>query len=321
MRLVAEIGAPLPDEAIRYAEALKGIAAVKWQMYRPESLVTRDAPTYGHHSLAEPITQWDAFKGAPRYTEWEPVVEACRSLGVEWFASVFDHDAIDWCEAHDATRYKIASADITYDLLLKHVGETKKPVILSTGASTLDEVARAMEWIGHDDITLMACTLQYPAPYLEANLWRMDALRDRFGGEVGYSDHTREVGTVVHAWVWGADLVEKHVTLTPKAGGDHNFAVTPDELAQAMRWWATNKQFKRDSRCYGVPGEFGPTRGERKARQSARRGIYLARNVAEGEHIGLEDLAFLRPCVGREPWEWPEVIGPASRDYRAGDAV
>ncbi len=233
MKIIAEIGPAngSVDYAIAAAEAASraGAWAVKGQMYRRETLTSRTAATYAQGLTRVPATQWEDFADTIPYKDWRHVKDACDGLGIVFFASVFDFDAVDACEAIGVGHYKIASGDITYQQLLLEVGATGKQVFVSTGAATIDEYRRAAEWIGHDRVIPFVCTLAYPTTYNEAHLDRIRYWSST-GQQVGWSDHTPGIAALIVAREMGAVVAEKHFTITPLAGGDHDFAVTPKEL-------------------------------------------------------------------------------------------
>lgn len=295
--IVAEIGSCNGDMA--YAEAVinhcaqVGIPIVKGQLFQPSKLVTMTARGYGAKFLHEPDTQWEAFDNRFRYPVWDTIQKMCESLGIQFAGSVFDTDALQYTDGW--AFIKIASADITHHALLDAVGKVARArgqrVVLSTGASTRDEIAAALTTLAHRDIVLLACTLSYPCPEDEAHVARMGSLR-QFGYPVGYSDHTIGRAAANAAFQDGAVMVEKHVTITPGAGGDHNFGATPKQLASIIETPEPVPTI-----VWGSP-ELAPHPIEEAARYGARRSWHAVEPIAVGDAFTPDNVAFTRPADG-----------------------
>ena len=333
MELVLEIGPANGDLEYAYdvVSAAKSVGAdwVKGQIYDRELLTTKLARTYAHDGVHNAETQWEDFENQLIYDEWEKVKVRCDELGIGFFASVFDLGAVDFCESIGVERYKIASGDITYQQLIQKVAATGKYVIMSTGASTEEECMRAWLWatqalpvekgdgyeLKNPAPMFLACSLSYPCKPEDANLLRMDTLKGFTGMDVGYSDHTFGVGALHRAHHLGAVLVEKHFTITPGAGGDHDFAVTPEQL-RGMDGWS------KGSEIYDGSPVLEPSLAEMKARTGARRSIFTSRDLVEGNPLRIEDITFLRPGGGLEPWEADDILSrPLKQDVTTGTAL
>ena len=307
-RLIAEIGSCNGDlqyalDAVdAFAEA--GVWAVKGQLYTADSLVTQDAKTYGV-GLHEPATQYEAFSNTLTRNEWDDVGARCIEKDVHFFGSVFDSEAVEQGLWQGWDYVKIASADITHHALLEEVAEHDWHVILSTGAATVAEIARATNLFKHR-LTVMACTLAYPCPLAEAHVDRIDTLKEMYPRDsVGYSDHTRGIAAADYAFRVGADFVEKHVTLTPGMGGDHDFAVTPDQVKTLVDG-DVYRSIVGDSLVAGDPGLY-PRDCEQAARGLARRSPYMTADVSAGEVVDEQNTQMLRPAVGVSGFELPAV--------------
>jgi N-acetylneuraminate synthase len=167
--------------------------------------------------------------------DYEAIDEFCDSLGVGWTASCWDEGAVDVIEAFNPPFYKIASASLTDDALLRHHRETGRPVVLSTGMSTLAEIDHAVEILDTDKLVLLHCTSTYPSSADELNLRAIQSLSDRYGVPVGYSGHEQELSTTVAAVALGACVIERHVTLDRGMwGSDQPASLQPDELARLV---------------------------------------------------------------------------------------
>ncbi len=320
MELVLEIGPANGDLSYAFdvcaAAKESGADWVKAQIYDRDLLTTKTARTYAHDGVHTAETQYEDFEKQLSYDEWEKVKVYCDEIDIGFFASVFDVGAVHFCESLGIERYKIASGDITYKQLIQAVAATGKDIIMSTGASTKEEVARAVGWIPPfypAVVVLLACALSYPTKPEDANLNRMASLKIIWP-EVGYSDHTFGIGALHRAHHLGAVLVEKHFTITPGAGGDHDFAVTPQQL-RGMGAWA------QGSSIYDGSFVLEASAAERKARMGARRSIFARRDIPARE-LQENDITFLRPGGGLEPWQADEFTGLKLRDgVKAGTAL
>lgn len=301
-RLVAEIGSCGGDMA--YAEKIinrcaeAGVWVVKGQLYQPDTLVTRTAASYGHTHLDEPATQWEAFTDRFTYPQWDVVAEMCRNIGVGFAGSVFDVDALRYTDGWEFI--KIASADITYETLIRGAAAKAKSdgtyLVMSTGGATLPEIAQAVGWVGDCPLILLACTLEYPTQAEDANVNRMSTL-SQFGCKVGYSDHTVSIYAADYAFRHGAVLVEKHVTVTPGAGGDHNFAATPEQLVNLIEGRNIHTSQRFDA-LLGGTSQLGTLPGEAAAVAGARRSWHATKPIRVGEAFTPNNVAFIRPTGG-----------------------
>lgn len=316
-RVIAEIGSCDGDLALAVDTAQAALESGAWmvkgQMYQASTLVTRNAPTYGHDSIVEKATQWEAFSDALSYDDWRTVAATTNR---RFFASVFDTEA---CRHYPYDYIKIASADITYQGLIEAAALTGKPLIVSTGAATRTEINRMLSWIPGVPVTLMVCTLSYPCAPKDAHVNRVVALRDN-GVDVGYSDHTRGTAAAHLAFELGASMVEKHFTIRPGTGGDHDFAIGPDQLREIVE----QKDAVSDAvaAVYGGGTDFGPRPSEMPARQYARRSLHARTDIAAGAALTRDLIDVLRPADGIEPWLVDDLMGVrTTRAILAGEAI
>jgi len=166
-------------------------------------------------------------------------------------------------------------------------------------------------------VTVLACTLSYPCGSEDANLLRMLSLRRLTDGPVGYSDHTFGVGAMIRAYELGAEMVEKHFTITPGEGGDHDFAVTPDQM---QSYWLYKE--RPSAEVYDGVSQLGPVASELQAREGARRSLHAGRDLTQGNMLRSNDVMMLRPGTGLEPWQLDEYLGrPLKRDVPAGQVL
>jgi sialic acid synthase SpsE len=324
--VVAEAGANHNNSIDRAIEMSQRAAAarawaIKFQMYKADSLTVPASPKYWSDEFGT-TSQHEAFKLSDKldYLDFAPVADACRDLGIVFFATPFDEQAVDALEQLRAPIYKVASGDITHRPLLELIAETGKPVLLSTGAATEDEIEAAVGWLGGDPtrVVLLVCTLTYPTPDADGNFARIPAFRQRFAPYlIGMSDHT--LGTA-GGWMTaalGGVCIEKHYTLDKALPDvpDHAMSVDPDELADLV------VACERGAQLRGDPW-IGVRESELPAREGARRSVVLLRDVPEGTVLTPGDLGFKRPGGGLPPSAVDQVVGRrTARALARGHAI
>lgn len=226
----------IAKKLIDVAEA-SGCNAVKFQKRTPELCVPmaqrtqmRDTP-WGYITYME-YREKTEFGQA----EYEEIDRHCREVGIAWFASCWDEPSVDFMQRFNIPCYKIASATLTDDNLLKHTRATGKPIVLSTGMSTLAEIDHAVEILGTKDLILLHAVSTYPAHYNELNLRAIQTLRDRYKVPVGYSGHETGIASTVAAVALEACAVERHITLDRAMwGSDHAASLEPSGLTRLVR--------------------------------------------------------------------------------------
>ena len=216
------------------AAAEAGVDAVKFQTFKADTLVSRDAPKadYQKQTTDAAESQYQMLKKLELSEESHRELKAlCAQLGVAFLSTPFDITDIPFLSALDMPFFKVPSGAITDLPYLRAINEQKKPVLLSTGMATEDEVAAALKLLPDCEVTLLHCTTEYPCPYDDVNLKAMQALKARFGLPVGYSDHTQGIEVSVAAAALGASVIEKHFTLDrTMEGPDHKASLEPGEL-------------------------------------------------------------------------------------------
>ena len=234
----------------------------------------------------------------------------CEEIGIEYLSTPFDLDSIDFLASLELPVYKIPSGEITNLPYLERIAALKKPVILSTGMSTLAEIEDAMSVLedgGVEDITLLHCNTEYPTPFADANLRAMQDLASHFGCAVGYSDHTLGWEADIAAVALGACVIEKHFTLDKTLEGpDHKASLDPAELAAMVRAVRNTEQALGDGRKH-------VTSSEAKNKAIARKSIVARRAIAAGEAFTEENLTTKRPGDGVSPMRWHEVLGQTAK--------
>lgn len=239
-------------------------------------------------------------------TPWEwhaPLFERCRQLGLGAFSTPFDQESVDFLETLNCPVYKIASFEITHLPLIRYIASKGKPMILSTGMATGEEIEEALREAtvhGAGGVTLLKCVSAYPAPTADFNLMTMAHMVERFDCQAGLSDHTRGSTVAVAATALGATVIEKHLSLD-REGPDGGFACTPEEFAA----------FVRDVRtaAAAIGGVvYEPLPAEADSIQF-RRSLWVTKDVAAGEEFTPENVGILRPQGGMPPDHYEAVLG------------
>lgn len=296
--------------------AAAGADAVKLQKRSVDRILTRegqDAPysnsnsfgrTYGEHRRALELSVED-YLSLKAYAEQQ---------GLCFFASAWDEESADALETVGVPVYKIASPDLTNLPLCRHIAQKGRPVILSTGMSTMDEIARAVEAIRvfNDHLILLHCVSVYPTEYADVNLGFMETLRRTFGCPVGYSGHERGMAIPLAARALGACVIEKHITLDRRMrGGDHRFSLTPTELKEMVDGLRQVELALR-------PGEKRVLETEAPFRAKLGKSIVSARPIARGEVLTPDLLTCKSPGTGLSPLRLDGILGRrAARDIPA----
>jgi len=326
--VIAEIGVNHEgslDLAKRLVELAKagGADAAKFQTYKADTLASRHSPAYWDTSKEPTQSQFELFKKYDAFgaAEYQALAEHCASLGIDFVSTPFDDAAVDML-APLVPFFKVASADLTNTPLLRRVARTKKPLVLSVGASTIEEIDGALHTLhtaGATDIALLHCILNYPTADENANLWMLNNLAERYPKCVlGYSDHTVPkdgLPSLVAAWLLGAVILEKHFTHdTSLQGNDHYHAMTSEHLRDFR------SEVARIRPLLGVRTK-APLASEEIARLNARRSIVVARDLSAGHRIVEADITYKRPGTGISPLSWDDVIGRTTRHALVADDV
>jgi N-acetylneuraminate synthase len=296
--------------AIVEAAAHAGAHAIKLQTYTADTM-TLDL-NEGAFRIDDPGSLWagrslyDLYEEAHTPWEWhKPIFERARALGLVPFSTPFDATAVEFLESLEAPAYKIASFENVDLPLIRKVAATGKPLIISTGMATFEEVAEAAAAArdaGCRELALLKCTSSYPASPALSNLATIPHLRERFRCEVGLSDHTLGIGAAVASVALGATVIEKHVTLSRADGGvDAAFSLEPDELRRLVdetrsAWQAVGHL------------QTGPTEAER-ASLVFRRSLYITEDLRPGDLLSPHNLRAIRPGLGLAPKHLDVLLG------------
>jgi len=313
------------------ARALVDVAAdagadfVKFQTFTADKLVAANAPKaeYQKQSTGADESQHEMIRKLElSHAMHDDLIAHCAGRGVRFFSTAFDMESLDYLAGLGLERFKVPSGEITNLPYLRRMGSYGRPVILSTGMSNLEEIGDALhvlECAGtkRRDITVLHCNTEYPTPMCDVNLRAMLSIRDAFGVEVGYSDHTPGIEVSLAAVALGATVIEKHFTLDRSLPGpDHQASLEPDELRALVR------SIRNVERALAGDAIKRPSPSELKNIGIARRSIVAARPIAKGEIYSAENLTAKRPGTGISPMRWDEVMGRrASRDYGPDELI
>jgi pseudaminic acid synthase len=306
--------------AIVDAAAQTGAHALKLQTYTADTITMRGAYTIDDKSsLWAGSELYDLYKQA--YTPWEwhqPIFERARALGMDAFSSPFDETAVDFLETLDVPLYKIASFENTHHPLLRKVARTGKPVIMSTGVASFDDIAESVEVLktaGCKEIILLKCTSTYPATPENTNLLTIPHMRERWQCEIGLSDHTMGIGVALAAVGLGVRVIEKHFTLSRAEGGvDSAFSMEPQEMKALV-----DESLKAYQALGRVQMEVQAV--EEKS-LLFKRSIYAGKDIAIGETLNEQNLKIIRPALGLAPKHWENIQGKkAKKAIQAGQPL
>jgi pseudaminic acid synthase len=297
-----------------------GADAIKLQTYKPETM-TLDIEEFSistDHQLWGGITLFQLYAEAMTPWEWhKELFEHANELGMQAFSSPFDHSAVDFLEELSCPVYKIASMETGDVDLISYVASKGKPMIISTGASTLEEIEAAVMAAERvrDKLTLLVCTSSYPAEAADAHVNRILTLREKFGVDVGLSDHTLGIGVSVAAIAFGATVIEKHLTIKRSDGGhDAAFSLEPDEFKLLV------DEGNKAHAALGNP-EWSIQTSEAESRR-LRRSLYVSKPVKKGEIASRENVRALRPNTGGPIGDLKLMLGKRfKKDYKPGDSA
>ena len=260
---------------------------------------------------------YDLYKEAYLPWEWhKELFEYARGIGIDIFSSPFDKSAVDFLEQFNPSAYKIASFEITDYALIRYTASKGKPIIISTGIATIDEIQDAVDICmseGNNEIVLLKCTSAYPAPLEEANLTMIPNLAQTFNVVSGFSDHTLGSTAPIVAVSLGAKIIEKHFILDKSIGGaDADFSLDKEEFAQMVK-------AVRDTEKLLGKVDYSMTEKKQKSRQFSR-SLYVAKDIKKGEVFTEENIRSVRPGYGMHPKYLNDVLGQiATKDYTFGN--
>jgi pseudaminic acid synthase len=299
------------DQAVRIVEAAKdaGADAVKLQTYTADTITIasdREEFRIGGGTLWDGRTLHDLYGEAYTPWEWQPKLKQVASqLGLDLFSSPFDASAVDFLERMEVPAYKVASCELIDIPLIRKIAHTGKPMIISTGMATVEEIEEALQAAreaGAEQIALLKCTSAYPAPPEEMNLQTIPELVRRFDVPVGLSDHTMGIAVPVAAVALGACMIEKHITLSRAGPGpDSAFSLEPQEFKAMV------DAVRTAERALGEV-HFGVSEKEASSRVF-RRSLFVVQDVKRGDLLTAENVRSIRPGHGLHTRHLTQVLG------------
>jgi N-acetylneuraminate synthase/N,N'-diacetyllegionaminate synthase len=296
--------------------AKNGADAIKFQLFEAERLYSKNAPAFP----GEKELPYNVAKAVELPQTWlKELKPSVEKHGADFLCSPFSLEDVDILEEINVSAYKVASSEINDVVLIRHMAMTKKPMFLSVAMAKLADIELALETIdrfGPCEVCLLQCTALYPTPPDEVNLVAMKTMKDTFGREVGFSDHTLGIHISLAAVALGARVIEKHVTMDRTSEGpDHFFALLPEEFGHLVA---------RSREIIAALGSRRKIIGERELakRHLSQRSIVTKRRISKGEIFRLEDLTTKRPGYGIPPMFLALIVGHhASRDISEDDVV
>lgn len=324
--IIAELSANHNGDIERALATIKaaheaGADAVKIQTYTADTMtIDCDLEDFQiHGGLWDGYKLYDLYKWAETPFEWHKAIfDYAAELGITVFSTPFDESAVDLLESLNSPAYKIASFEATDLPLIRYVASKGKPMIISTGMCSEEEISEAVsaaQDAGCESLMLLHCISSYPAPMNQANLLQVPELSERYGTIPGLSDHTLGTTASVAAVALGACVIEKHFTLSRKdKGPDSEFSIEPDELSSLC---------KDTFDAWSALGRAGFSRQEsEKSNKKFRRSIYFVSDIKAGEIITPLHIRRIRPGLGLPPKYFDQIIGKrVNRDIARGTAA
>ena len=327
--IIAEAGVN-HNGSLEMAKQLIDVAAsadvdlVKFQTFCADELVTVTAPKAEYTSRTTDITEshYSMIKKLELSHEMHlELISHCYKREIGFFSTAFDIKSIELLAELGLARFKVPSGEITNLPYLRKLGTYRKPVILSSGMATMQEIGAALhvlEKAGLDRelITVLHCNTEYPTPFGDVNLKAMLSIKDRFDVAVGYSDHTLGIEVPIAAVAMGATVIEKHFTLDRSLSGpDHRASLEPRELQDMV------KSIRNIERALG-DGYKCPSDSEIKNKNIARKSLVASREIRANELFSEHNLTAKRPGTGISPMRWDDILGlPAPRDFAPDELI
>lgn len=307
------------------AAAEAGADIVKFQTGIPENVISRFAQKADYQKVntgddtgsesqlemsRKLMLPWDVYP---------ELVACCKEHSIQFLSTPFDIPSADFLRELGMHVWKIPSGEVTNLPLLMHIASFGEQIIMSSGMCTLDEIEAALDVLkgnGADNITLLQCNTEYPTPFEDANIRAMLTLREKFGVQTGYSDHTMGIEAAIAAVALGASVIEKHFTLDRTMDGpDQVASIEPDELKEMVR------SIRNVEKALGT-GVKVPSDSEKKNICIARKSIVAKCAIQRGQTFTEDNLTCKRPGNGISPMRWYDVIGQkASRDYEEDELI
>ena len=316
-----DIARQLVDKAVE-----AGVDIIKFQTFKSEKLVSKSARQAEYQKKNIGTKSDDSQLSMLKKLELSEqdhieLMAYCKQKGIKFFSTAFDMDSIEYLHSLNLGLWKIPSGEVTNYPFLKRVAAYNEQTILSTGMCEMSDVHAAVgalykNGLSKENLILLHCNTEYPTPFEDVNLKAMDALREEFGVEVGYSDHSKGIEVPIAAVALGASVIEKHFTLDRNMEGpDHKASLEPNELKAMV------KAIRHVEQAIG-DGHKKVSESERKNIAIARKSIVAACPIKKGERLTEQNLTVKRPGTGLSPMRWEEVIGTfATKDYEEDELI
>lgn len=300
-----------------------GADIVKFQTFITDNIIIKSAKKALYQKKYKPKqTQYSMLKDLElSFDDFKILSKICFKKKIEFLSTGFDINSLKFLNSIKQKRFKIPSGEITNYPLLRFIGSKRKEIILSTGMSNLKEIESAIKVMTRNGtplkkITILHCTSAYPTNTIDVNLKAMISLKNQFGTEVGYSDHTMGIEAPVIAVSLGAKIIEKHLTLSRKfRGPDHRSSIEPNDFKKmVLAIKNTEKYLGSDVKII--------TKSEKKNRNLVRKSIVAFREIKKGESFSESNLTTKRPGIGISPMKWEEIIGKkAQKNYKKNELI
>lgn len=299
-----------------------GVDCVKFQTFISKNMVSKNAvkAEYQKQQNGEEESQHDMLKKLElSFNDFIEINKYCESKDIEFMSTAFDFESIDFLDSIGMGTWKIPSGDITNLPYLMKIANLNKPVIISTGMSTMDDIRSAVDVLkdnGVGELTVLHCTTEYPTLFNDVNLKAMITIKDEFDVQVGYSDHTKGIEVAIAAVALGAKVIEKHFTLDRRMEGpDHKASLEPDELKLMV------DSIRNIESALG-DGIKQPAESEKKNIAVARKSIIAKKNIKVSEIFTEDNLTIKRPGDGISPMRWFDIIGKvSSKDFEEDELI
>lgn len=290
-----------------------GADLVKFQTFKAEKLVSREAVKAEYQkkqTSGEGSTQFEMLKSLElSESDHYRLIEYCKLKGIQFLSTAFDEDGIEFLNRFDLPFFKSPSGEITNRNYLIQMAKTGKPIVLSTGMATMEEIKVAVDLlvefgVSKEKVTVLHCNTEYPTPMEDVNLKAMMTIRNELDVAIGYSDHTLGIEVSIAAVALGARVIEKHFTLDRTLPGpDHQASLEPVELKKMV------KAIRNVEKAISGDGIKKPSTSELKNLEVARKSLFCIRDLKKGEILKSEHLIALRPGNGISPMDIKKVIG------------
>lgn len=300
-----------------------GVDAVKFQTWKTENIVTKEAPLASYQEnniVSKTDSQYEMLKKLElSYNEFIKIQDYCKSIGIKFLSTPDEEESLEFLSGLNLDFIKIGSGEVTNIPYLRKIGNKRQPVVLSTGMSNLGDVERAYNELlnaGATSITLLHCTTNYPCPMDEVNLTAMQTLKAAFKCEVGYSDHTLGIEVTIAAVAMGATMIEKHFTLdTSMEGPDHKASLNPEELKKMV------DAIRNIETALGN-GIKKPNKSEQEISKVVLKSIVSSKPILKGELLTEDNMMVKRTSNGIPASLWDTVIGKkAPRNFEPDQVI